>query len=176
MPYKKRYKEIPKSKNIYRYFYSWYLFPVIFLHELTHIFIGVILGVKITNLKFVKDEKYNLYNGVVTTALPNKKWKQYLMSYSPMILLIVFLLIPISNIFIFISIYFLSTIFKLEKWFFILLPSKEDVNQINIYDYHKYLKEKIGDTEYEYYRKKNDLLFIVTQKQLKTYEKYNKKK
>ncbi len=132
------------------------------------------LGYKIIKMKIYKNENTPLYNGYVITELPNKKWKQMIISYSPLLLLIPFFLIPFSIIFLFISIYILSTIFKFQnKWRWIALPSLSDLDFYKTFDYQQYLYSKMLD-KYYHYRIDNILAIKIKQNCLMSYQAFKK--
>jgi len=130
--------------KLLKYLYSWYTIPIIYLHEISHYLVSKILNVKVLKFKIFKDDKYLIYNGIVITELPTKKWKQFLISYSPL-----FLLSLTLNIYILIYI-ITSTIYYQKHLINIILPSKSDIDTYKSYDYNKYLLEKLKDDYYIY--------------------------
>jgi len=135
-----------KRKLFYKY-YALYLLPLIILHEILHSIAALILNVKILKISIFKNEE--LYNGFIKIKLPNKKWKQFIISYIPYLLTLPFFLSFFSITFFIISIYLLTTITSYygEK-LYIFLPSYNDKLLYEKYDYNKYLISKIGEKYY----------------------------
>jgi len=164
-----------KHKKIHRYFYSWYLLPIIIIHELIHYFTALILNVKILKFDIFKNKDSVLYNGILRTEIPNKRWKQFLISYSPYLLLIPFFLSFFSSIALIISIYFLTTITKYHNTYLIIFrPSNADNEMYKYYDYKKYLSEEIGEI---YYTLDNIMIDkIILEKKLFSYNNFKQMK
>ena len=107
---------------ILTYIYSWFLIESISMHKYSHYIFAKILKVKILKVKIYKVKNTPLYNGVLITEIPNRKWKQLLITLSPLFLLS----------FTFISKYFLiyiilTTFYYKSHIINIILPSKMDI-------------------------------------------------
>ena len=144
-----------EESKIIRYFYSWYLLPIIIYHELSHTIMSYLLFTNVLKFRIFKERRSSLYNGQILTSLPNRKWKQYLISYSPIIMsLIIFTLSIIYPVLIYFSIYLISSIFSYNKrlhW--LILPSISDLELIDEYEYQNFLRDKMGKKYNEYRRK-----------------------
>jgi len=177
MAYKlmKGLKPIKQKRNLeifYSIFAIWML-PLILIHELIHCFFALILNVKILSFKIYKNEK--LYNGIVKIKLPNKKWKQFIISYSPMILTFPFFFMFSSVIAFYISIYLISTITSYHgKYIYVFLPSRNDKLLVKQYDYTKYLISNIG--EKYYFLKDFEIKQEIENKNLFSYKKFKQLK
>jgi len=171
--YKKNIKYDIKS---HKYFYSWFTIPIIFMHEITHYFIALILNIKIIKFSVHKQKDTHLYNGRVITKLPKKIWKQKMISYAPVLLILIPLIFSFFNLyFLIFFIYYFSSIFKIQnRYIFIFLPSKNDIINIETFYYQHYLYEKMGEKYYLYLE--HDLVEKARkQKNLKSFSEFKNK-
>jgi hypothetical protein len=117
--------------KLLKIFYSWYIFPICFIHEYLHIFACKITNTKVNSIIFYKNES-GLYNGKINNELPTHIWKVYIIVYSPLLLILPLLLSFFSSISFYISLYIISTIiYKNGKIIWMALPSKNDILYIN---------------------------------------------
>jgi len=156
---------------MYKYFYSWYLLPIVYLHEFMHFITAKIVNIKVH--KFLIYKECDIYNGKVITDLPDKQWKQNVISWSP-ILIPIFsvLLVFVSNVFFIFIFYLLTTIIYYDNhWIFMGFPSRSDIQFAKNLDYHNYISKKIGEEYYEL-RENGNLVKTINNKCLLSLKKY----
>lgn len=133
-------------KFLLKYFYSWFILPLIIFHELTHCFVALVLGIKIKSIKLYKTSIY-LYNFTISFEYKPSKWKWYLISYSPYLMLIVlfmFIFINIKVFFILLLYYLMSIIYDGKNSIIIFLPSKADKYSVYKNKYYQYLIDNVS--------------------------------
>lgn len=168
--------------NILKYFYSWYTVPMMLLHELCHICVASVLGVKILKFKIFKEKVIPIYNGVVVIAYNKKHWKNKIILYSPLLLLLPFVLMFYNIVFSYISLYFITTIMIYKKnIIFMGFPSKSDLKYLNNMSYVDYVVSNSSEMEYNEYVKNDDLKTLIKKHHLLNgvefeYSKKNKNK
>lgn len=162
----------PIKKNTYyyilKYFYSWYLLPMVLLHEGTHILMGLLCGFKINKVK-IYNMKGNLplWNGLVKFNYRKFDWKWYVTLYAPLLLLIPILLMWLNPIFLFIGLYIISTIFYFRgKFYWLTLPSAGDIDYKRKIEYHTYIVNHVGEKRFNHYFKKGKLNKLIGIKRL----------
>ena len=119
-----------------KYFYSWYILPALLTHEVLHLLFCFLTKTKINSFKLITD--YNkLSNAELDISLANRKWKTYLIVYSPTLMLIPFILAYFSLTCFIISLYLLSTIIIQNKMIiWMTMPSISDLHYIDIWKYN----------------------------------------
>jgi len=160
------------KKNTYyyilKYFYSWYLLPMILLHEGTHILMGLLFGFKISNIKIYRMKgNLPLWNGIVKFKYRKYDWRWKCALYSPIILFIPILLMWLNPILFFIGLYIISTVFYYKgKFYWLTLPSAGDIDYLRKSEYYSYIVSHVGETRFNHYNKKGMLHKLVLIKRL----------
>jgi len=156
-----------------KYFYSWYILPIILLHESCHIMVGYIFGFKILNKKLYKQKNPPIYNSYVIFKFKKYNWKWLLVSYSPLILTFPIIFFFLHPILLYVGIYFLTTvIYYNRKFICIFLPSYNDRNYKQKLEYYLYVVNNSSENELNYYLKRNNLSELISDKHLLTENEY----
>ncbi|NPV12980.1 MAG: hypothetical protein HPY57_14535 [Ignavibacteria bacterium] len=150
-----------------KYFYSWYILPIVLLHEGCHILAGYFLGFKILDKKLYKQTNPPIFNSYVSFKFRKYDWKWNVVLYSPILLTLPIIFFFLHPILMYIGIYFLSTIMYFDKRFIcIFLPSKPDMIYKRKIEYYSYLVENSSENEFNYFFKRNKLNELVLNKHL----------
>lgn len=156
-----------------KYFYSWYILPIVLLHESCHIMVGYILGFKILDKKLFKQKNPPLYNSYVVYKFRKYDWKWNAVLYSPILLTLPIIFFFLHPILMYIAIYFLSTIiYYNKKLICIFLPSHPDMIYKKRIEYYSYIVENCSENELNYYLKRNKLSELISDKHLLTENEY----
>jgi len=116
---------IIKNQTLIRILYNFFLLPMLFLHELSHVLMMLLLFIK--PLKFFISNPINVCFGLVDHNLSNNYIKNILISSAPLILIILSILLPFIDIkFLFFTAY---SILSLP----VMLPSNEDLDNIKLF-------------------------------------------
>lgn len=162
--------------KLLKYFYSWYTLPHVLLHEFCHIILAKLLGIKILKIKINKCSWISIYNGICIFEYKKYSWKWLCVVYAPLLQLIPFFLIFINPIFIYISLYLISTmIFYKKQFIWMVLPSKTDFQTKNKIKYFTYLEQKTSNDILNHYRKRNELNKLIRKYHLLTEKEFLKK-
>jgi len=138
---------------------------------------GTLCGFKILKKKLFKSDFMPLYNGAISFEFKKYNWKWYMVLYSPLLLLIPVLFIFLHPIFIYYTLYLISTMMYYKKHFiWLCLPSKGDINYKNKIDYFTYIVSFSSEEEFNYYYKKNNLNKLIKKYKLLTETEYLFKK
>ncbi|MCK9447170.1 hypothetical protein M0Q50_09990 [bacterium] len=134
--------------NLIRHFYSWYTFPLCFLHEYLHKLGCIITNTKVNKLSFYKTES-GLYNGELDNEQPVDILNLYVIVYFPTLLIIIPLILSFFFIIAwYVLLYVISTaIFQNGKIIWMALPSQKDIDYIKYWKYSrnlllKFIKEE----------------------------------
>lgn len=102
-----------------------FTYPMIFLHELAHLFMALLLFKKVTSFKVGLGVGWVGYNNF------NNYFKMFMISFAPLLILIPIIWLP------FINIYFLFfSVYSILVWRTVL-PSKKDFLIVFLYKYRK---------------------------------------
>jgi len=157
------------TKNTYyyilKYFYSWYILPLVFLHEICHMSMAYLVGIK-SKLKFIKNDP--LINGTVFFKHKNKfHWKWYLITYAPLLLLSPLFLMFFNQFFLYVSVYLISTIIIYKKKVIcICLPSKTDIFFLKKLKYFNYIIKETSEEIFNNYLKRNSIHILLYKRKL----------
>lgn len=152
-----------------KYFYSWYTIPIIYLHESLHYLMALILKVKVTSWKKTKI-KPNLITLSLTFEYTPKYYKMQMINYAPLLMFLSFILMFFIPVFIYISIYLVTTIFIYnKKIIWVALPSTNDKKYYKFWKYQTYL---INSTSLEKFKTATNLTKFAKENHLLTRGEY----
>lgn len=162
-----------KRNNYYyilNYFYSWYIMPMVLLHELTHIVAGFLMGLKILSVKIFKMKgDFPLWNGTVNFKFEKYSYKWLFALYAPLLLLIPVSLMFINTVMFYVGLYMISTIIIYKgKVYWLALPSIPDRNYKRKVQYYSYLIDEAGESKFNHYYKTGRLYSLIEFRKLKT--------
>lgn len=156
-----------------KYFYSWYILPMILIHESCHVIAGFIFRFKILDFKLYKQENPPIYNSYIVFAHRKYDWKWSIVLYAPVILVLPILLCFLHPILFYVALYFVSTImFYDKKIICAFLPSIADRMYKKRVNYYSYLVEYSSYGEFNYYLKIRRLNDLITKYHLMTEREY----
>jgi hypothetical protein len=163
-------------------FYCYYSLPLVILHELSHLFMAILLNVKFNNFKIYKMNHDMYYNGSINinvNILNFKKWKICCIILSPVLLILIPTILSLFyNVFIYIILYEISTMFisiKNNIFICLFIPSYSDLKLLNFIRYKKYLIDKLGKAKFNNYKNNNiDFNVIVSINNLLNYSEFIK--
>lgn len=148
---------------MYKYFYSWWILPVIILHDLLHIVTAYILGVKMVYFKFFRK---NYIPNIEVKFEHTNLWKTKMISYSPIMFILCGLYPPLF-------IYLVTTIVPYKGNF--ICPwtvSENDINCIKMWWYYEYIISMVGEENFNKHFKNNTLKDLVKKEHLLTIDEY----
>lgn len=171
-------KEINNKHNFYyyvlKYFYSWYILPMVLFHELSHIIVGKLTRLTILNIKIFRMKgDFPLWNGAVNFKFEKYSYKWLFTLYAPLLLLIPIFFMFINTIMLYIGIYMISTLIIYKKRIYWLsLPSIPDLNYKMRVQYYSYLIDNVGEYKFNHYYSTGRLYSLVQFRKLKTEKEY----
>ena len=150
-------------KFLLKYFYSWYILPLLILHECIHVLIGTLTGLKLTKFKIYKSTVIPVYNGFISFKFERYSWKWFVSLHSPILIFLLPLILSIFYpLFLYFILYLLTTIIIYKnKAICLFFQSSGDIQYKNNIKYLTYLYENTSSDVFYFHYNKNEIEPLV---------------